>query len=125
MAKEFAVDVECTEGGISGEVGAPHGDGGCVDVRCFVGALGSVDVVGCCREVLVCCRKMTTCSLEIVVGADSFCSAMRWGARCGHLHHALCFLRCAKAVCAECVGVGWSLCSHFLLFILCFAVGLM
>lgn len=73
MAKEFSVDVECTEGGISGEVGAPHGDGGCVDVGRFVGALRSVDVVGCCREVLVCCRKVTTCCLEIVGGWSVCC----------------------------------------------------
>lgn len=80
MAKEFAVDVECTEGGIGGEVGAPHGDGGCVGVGCFVGALRSVDVVGCCREVLVCCRKvlvccrkMTTCCLGIVRGWSVCC----------------------------------------------------
>lgn len=66
MAKEFAVDVECTEGCISGEVGAPHGDGGCVDVRCFVGALRSVDVVGCCREISICC-------LEIVGGWSVCC----------------------------------------------------
>lgn len=73
MAKEFAVDVECTEGGISGEVSAPHGDGGYVGVGCFVGALGSVDVVVCCREVIACCWEISICCLEIVGGWSVCC----------------------------------------------------
>lgn len=66
MAKEFAVDVECTEGGIGGEVGAPQGDGGCIGVGYFVGAFRSIAVVGCGKEVVVCRREISTCCLEIV-----------------------------------------------------------
>lgn len=53
MAEEFAVDVEGTEGGVGGEVGAPYGEGGSVGfgivvlrLRCAVFLHCSGGVVG-------------------------------------------------------------------------------